>query len=45
MMLEDDAEMRLRVRLDYRQFIDDLNSKKTRRRRINMKIMIVCTVF
>jgi len=26
-MMEDDAEMRLRVRLDYRQFIDDLNSK------------------
>jgi len=27
MMTDDDAEMRLRVRLDYRQFIDDLNSK------------------
>jgi len=27
MMTEDDAEMRLRVRLDYRQLIDDLNSK------------------
>jgi len=27
MMTDDDAEMRLRVRLDYRQLIDDLNSK------------------
>ena len=27
MMMDDDAEMRLQVRLDYRQFIDDLNSK------------------
>ncbi len=27
MITDDDAEMRLRVRLDYRQFIDDLNSK------------------
>jgi hypothetical protein len=26
-MMEDDAEMRLRVRLDYRELIDDLNSK------------------
>ena len=25
---EDEAEMRLQVRLDYRQFIDDLNSKE-----------------
>jgi hypothetical protein len=27
MVTDDDAELRLRVRLDYRQFIDDLNSK------------------
>jgi hypothetical protein len=26
-MMEDDAEMRLRLRLDYRRFIDDFNSK------------------
>ena len=30
MMMDDDAEMRLQVRLDYRQFIDDLNSKDIR---------------
>ena len=28
---EDEAEMRLQVRLDYRQFIDDLNSNLHRR--------------
>lgn len=27
LMADDDAEVRLQVRLDYRQFIDDLNSK------------------
>ncbi|UJR22490.1 hypothetical protein I4U23_025543 [Adineta vaga] len=27
-MVEDDAELRLRVRLDYRQFIDDLNTNR-----------------
>lgn len=26
-MMDDDAETRLQVRLNYRQFIDDLNSK------------------
>ncbi len=32
-MMDDDAEMRLRVRLDYRQFIDDLHSKENRRKK------------
>ncbi|CAF1560706.1 unnamed protein product, partial [Rotaria sordida] len=28
MITDDDAETRLRVRLDYRQFIDDLNTNR-----------------